>query len=82
MMPWVAFIRDLAIVLCGALLDLPLLPAAEEEEEEEEGGAAEEEEEEGGAMVEVEVAGFEGDVEVRGRQLRWARKGVAGWREK
>ena len=78
MTPWVASIRDLAIVMGGALLDLPLLPAAEEEEE---GGAAEEEEE-GGATVEEEVAGFEGDVEVRGRQLRWARKGVAGGREK
>ena len=70
MTPWVASIRDLAIVLVGALLDLPLLPAAEEEEEE------------GGATVEEEVAGFEGDVDVQGRQLRWARKGVAGGREK
>ena len=65
MTPWVASIRDLAIVMGGALLDLPLLPAAEEEEEEEdEGGAAEEEEDEGGAKVEEEVTGFEGDVEV------------------
>ena len=44
MTPWVASIRDLAIVMGGALLDLPLLPAAEEEEEE------------GGATVEEEVA--------------------------
>ena len=70
MTPWVASIRDLAIVMGGALLDLPLLPVAEEEEEE------------GGATVEEEVTGFEGDVEVRGRQLWWARKGVAGGTEK
>ena len=63
----------------GALLDLPLLPAAEEEEE---GGATEEEEEEGGTTVEEEVARFEGDIEVRGRQLRWARKGITSGREK
>ena len=57
----------------SALLDFPLLPAAEEEEER---GAGE------GAAVEEEVAKFEGDVEARGRQLRWARKGVAGGRDK
>ena len=43
MTPWVASIRDLAIIMGGALLDLPLLLAAEEEEE-------------GGATVEEEVA--------------------------
>ena len=45
-------------------------------EEEEESGAGE------GAAVEEEVAKFEGDVEARGRQLRWARKGIADGREK
>ena len=48
-------LKDLAIIMGGALLDLPLLPAAEEEEE---GGTGD------GAAVEEEVAGFEGDVEV------------------
>ena len=57
MTPWVASIKDLAIIMGGALLDIPLLPAAEEEEQE------------GGAMVEEEVAGFEGDVAAQGRQL-------------
>ena len=55
----VAFIRDLAIVMGGALLDIPLLPAAKEEEEDEEGGA----------MVEEKVTRFEGDVEVLDQQL-------------
>ena len=47
----------------GALLDLPLLPAAEEEEE-------------GGATVEEENTGFEGDVaeEGRGRGVIWTRR--------
>ena len=56
MASWVTFIGDLAIIMGGALLDLPLLPAAKEKEEEE-----------GGATVEEEVAGFEGDVMARGR---------------
>ena len=69
----VASMADLAIAMDNTLLDLPLLLV---EEKEEEGGAGE------GAAVEEEVAGFEGDVEVRGRQLQWARKGIAGGRDK
>ena len=72
MTPWLASIRDLAIVMGDALLDLPLLPAAEEEEE-------------GGATVEEEVTGFEGDVTARGRQLPWRRRRAcvgAPWRER
>ena len=51
----------------------PLLPTAEKKED---GGGGE------GSAVREEVAGFVSGAEVRGRQWRWVRKGIAGGRRR